>query len=54
MAKYPTKKFDCWQLAKEMQARTFDGVMTSREEGKILLTGSSGYQGRFLTGLGGG
>ena len=27
--------------------------MTSREEGKILLAGSSGFQGRFLTGLAG-
>ena len=51
MAKYPTKKFDCWQLAKEMQTRTFEGVMTAREEGKILLAGSSGWQGCFLNGL---
>ena len=53
MAKYPTKKFDCWQLAKEMQRKTFEGVMTAREQGKILIAGSSGFQGCFLTGLAG-
>jgi benzoyl-CoA reductase subunit B len=51
MTKYPTKKYDCWQLAKEMQMKTFEDVLTARERGKIVLAGTSAWESTFLSGL---
>lgn len=38
--RYPTRPLECWQWAKELRLRHYQDVMTARQQGKLVVTGS--------------
>src|SRR3990172_13122751 len=45
---YPTKPFDCWNLAKEMRKDHYEKVMAARDRGGFVIHGLGGAMASAL------
>lgn len=52
VAKYPTKKLDCWPRAKELVMEQYQNIATAKDDGKLLVSGCAASCIALPSGLG--